>query len=144
MAVQESLRPKIYEIGEVMAKKATAKNAFTGSWRIVSMSAWEDEYLDEDVQAYIEFDGKGLGYFQFGYVQGQIDYQTSTRDGKPSVEFSWEGGDGADGSELAGRGWAVLEDGQLDGMFFVHMGDASEFIAKPAAAKKRPKTKRTK
>jgi hypothetical protein len=39
------------------------KFPFTGSWRIVSMSAWEDDYLDEEVQAFIEFDEKGGGSF---------------------------------------------------------------------------------
>jgi hypothetical protein len=32
-----------------------AKNPFEGRWRIVSMSAWEDDFLDEEVEAYIEF-----------------------------------------------------------------------------------------
>lgn len=87
-----------------MAKKPAVQSLFTGSWHIVSMSAWEDECLNEEVQAFIEFDETGGGSFQFGYVQGQIDYRTMNRDGKPAVEFSWEGGDGADGTPLTGRG----------------------------------------
>ena len=39
-----------------MAKKVQSRNPFTGRWRIVSMSAWEDEYLDEEVQAFFEGD----------------------------------------------------------------------------------------
>src|SRR5436309_1450908 len=100
-----------------MAKaRPQPKSHFTGSWRIVSMSAWEVEYLDEEVQAFIEFDEKGGGSFQFGYVQGQIDWRTANRDGKPAVNFSWEGGDGADGTPLTGRGWAILGDDELQGM----------------------------
>src|SRR5450755_180781 len=76
-----------------MAEKPKTKSVFTGRWRIVSTSAWEDDYLDEEVQAFIEFDEKGGGSFQFGYVQGQIDYRTTKREEKPAVEFSWEGGD---------------------------------------------------
>src|ERR1700722_13124566 len=107
-----------------MAKaKPKPKSPFTGRWRIVSVSAWEDEYLDEDVQAFIEFDERGGGSFQFGYIQGQVDYRTANRDGKPAVEFSWEGGDGADGTPLTGRGWAVLEGDELKGKFFFHGGD---------------------
>jgi hypothetical protein len=117
------------------------KSPFTGSWRIVSMSAWEDDYLDEEVQAFIEFDEKGSGSFQFGYVQGQIDYRTTNREGKPAVEFSWEGGDGADGTPLSGRGWAILGDDELSGMFCIHEGDDSEFVAKRAVAKKATKRK---
>ena len=100
------------------------------------MSAWEDDYLDEEVQAFIEFDEKGGGSFQFGYVQGQIDYLTTNRNGKPAVEFSWEGGDGADGTPLTGRGWAVLQNDGLQGMFCIHESDASEFVAKRADGKK--------
>src|ERR1700745_495701 len=47
-----------------MAKKAKPPNPFTGRWRIVSMSAWGDEYLAEEVQAFIEFEEKGGGSFQ--------------------------------------------------------------------------------
>ena len=71
----------------------------------------EDDYLNEEVQAFIEFNAGNGGSFQFGYVQGQIDYRATNRDGKPAVEFSWEGGDGADGTALTGRGWAILGDG---------------------------------
>jgi hypothetical protein len=34
------------------------------------MSGWEDEALNEEVQAFIEFDEQGCGSFQFGYVRG--------------------------------------------------------------------------
>ena len=110
--------------------KSKPKFPCIGRWRIVSMSAWDDEYLDEEVEAFIEFNDKGDGSFQFGYVQGQIDYRTTKQDGKPAVEFSWEGGDGADGTPLTGRGWAILGDDELNGMFCIHEGDDSEFVAK--------------
>src|SRR5438067_410130 len=125
-----------------MAKKSKPPNPFTGRWRIVSMSAWEDDYLDEAVQAFIEFKEKGSGSFQFGYVEGLIDHHTTKRGEEPAVEFSWEGGDGADGTPLTGRGWAVLRDDELHGMFFIHEGDDSEWVAKKIAAPKsarRPK-----
>ena len=64
---------------------AKQKSPFTGRWRIVSMSAWEDDYLDEEVEAFIEFEDKGSGSFQFGYVQGQIDHCTTNREEKPAV-----------------------------------------------------------
>ena len=112
-----------------MAKKSKPPSPITGRWRIVSMSAWEDDYLDEEVQAFIEFEEKGGGSFQFGYFQGLIDWRLTTRDGEPAVQWSWEGGDGADGTPLTGRGWAVLKDGGLHGEFFIHDGDDSEFVA---------------
>jgi len=117
-----------------MAKKA--KKDFEGRWRITWMDQWDQEYVDEEVEGFIEFEPKGLGSFQFGYVQGQTDYRATTRDGKSAVEFSWEGGDGADGTPLSGRGWAVVEGDQLKGMICIHLGDESEFKATRIALKK--------
>jgi hypothetical protein len=37
------------------------------------MEAWDEDYLDMEVQAYLRMDAKGLGDFQFGLVSGQID-----------------------------------------------------------------------
>lgn len=56
-----------------MAKKSAAQDPFLGLWRIASMSEWDGEYLHKEVHAYIEFEPTGLGSFQFGYVQGQVD-----------------------------------------------------------------------
>jgi len=108
--------------------KRKPKFPFQGRWQIVSMTEWDEDYLNEEVEAFIDFGANDLGSFQFGYVQGDIDYQTTERDGKPAVEFSWEGGDGADGTPLTGRGWAVLDGGELKGMFFIHRGDESGFV----------------
>jgi hypothetical protein len=121
--------------------KPKPKSPFTGHWRIVSMSAWEDEYLDEEVEAFIEFNDKGDGSFQFGYVRGVIDHRITNRGGESAVEFSWEGGDGADGTPLTGRGWALRRDDELHGEFFIHQGDQSEFVAKKAKNQKRPSRK---
>lgn len=112
------------------------KNVFVGAWRITSMSAWEDEYLDEEVEAYIEFNERGGGAFQFGYIQGTIDYRATTRDGKPAVEFSWEGGDSADGTPMTGRAWAILDGDELTGEFFIHDGEDSDFMAKRSRSKR--------
>jgi hypothetical protein len=116
----------------------------TGRWRIVSMSAWEDEYLDEAVQAFFEFEENASGSFQFGYIEGVMDWRTKIRDGKAAVEFSWEGGDGADGTPLTGRGWAVLEGDELRGVFYIHDGDESDFVAtRPTEKKATKRMKRT-
>ena len=86
-------------------KKSKPKSPFLGRWHIVSMSKWDEDYLNEEVQAFIEFDDKGGGSFQFGYVRGVIDYREGLRDGKPGVEWSWDGNDEMDPAQ--GRGWAV-------------------------------------
>ena len=70
--------------------KSVPVSRLTGRWRITSMSAREDDYLDEEVEAYIEFDEEGCGSFQFGYVRGIMDhYSTKMRDGKRVVQFSF-------------------------------------------------------
>ena len=83
-----------------MAKKA--KSPFTGLWHIVSMETWDEDYFNKEVQAFIEFGADGIGHFQFGYVTGYMDWRAGTRDGQPAVEWSWEGGGGADGTALTG------------------------------------------
>jgi hypothetical protein len=116
---------------------AKSKSTFTGSWHIVSMSGWEDEALNEEVQAFIEFDEEGCGSFQFGYVQGVTDhYRTKRRDRMRVAQFSWHGEDGADGTPLDGMGWVILEGGQLTGTLCIHLGDELEFVAKRAKAPK--------
>src|SRR5262245_2672875 len=90
--------------------KPKPKSPFLGRWDIVSMSNWDEEYFNEEVQAYIEFGPDQGGEFQFGYVRGEIDYREGLRDGEPCAEWSWEGTDGADATPMSGRGWAKLGD----------------------------------
>ena len=106
--------------------KAKSKNWVLGQWSIDSMSMWDKEYIDEEVPGYMEFGADNLGSFQFGYVQGDVDYRVTERGDKPAVEFSFEGGDGADGTPCTGRGWMTLDGETLTGMFYFHRGDESE------------------
>lgn len=121
-----------------MSKKKT-DNPFTGRWRIVSMPGWDEDYLDEEVLAFIEFEDKEVGRFHFGNVQGHMDCRLTTRDGEPAMEWSWDGNAEMDAAQ--GRGWAVLRGDELHGMIFLHMADDSEFMArriKPGRRSKRP------
>lgn len=109
----------------------TKHASLTGRWRITEMEAWEKDYVDEEVRAYIEFRRDGVGEFQFGLVFGQMDYQRTTRDGQPAVEFTWDGSDELDPAN--GRGWAVLEsNGRQTGRIYFHQGDDSGFAARRA------------
>jgi len=110
-----------------MAKKSKPPSPFEGRWRIVSMSAWDEDFIDEEEEGYFEFYDKG-GEFHFGYVHGHMDCRLTTRDGEPAVEWSWEGNDEMDPAQ--GRGWAVVKNDELHGMVFFHGGDDSEFVAK--------------
>jgi len=113
-------------------KKPKPPSPFVGRWHIASMNMWDDDDLNEEVRAFIEFGANGNGAFQFGYVQGILDCREGPRDREPATEFSWEGGDAADGTPLTGRGWAVLRQDELHGMIFIHQGDESEFVAERA------------
>jgi hypothetical protein len=84
-----------------MAKKAKPPSPFEGRWRITSMEMWSQDVVDAEVEGFVEFEPNGLGNFQFAYVSGDIDYRDSTRDGKPSVEWSWDGNDEMDPGKRA-------------------------------------------
>lgn len=118
------------------------KNWAVGRWLIESMDQWDRDFIDEEVRGYFEFDTRGLGSFQFGYVQGQIDYRLGARDGKPAVEFSWDGRDEMDPAQ--GRGWLLCEGEELRGMFFIHLGDESEIVLTREREKKRPASRKRK
>lgn len=107
--------------------KPSAK-LFTGYWRIVEMEVWGEDVLDLLGPAHLAIEDERLGELQFVAVQGAIDAQLCTRDGRPAIEFSWEGDD--DGHPTLGRGWAVLDEGgKLQGRIFIHRGDHSDFTA---------------
>jgi len=120
-----------------MVKRANAPSVVAGRWRIVSMSAWDDEFIDEEEEGYFEFDQQGNGQFHFGYVHGDMDCRLTTRDGEPAVEWTWNGNDEMDPAQ--GRGWAVVNSDELHGMIFFHGGDDSEFVAKKSKPARKPK-----
>ncbi len=103
-------------------------NKLTGRWRIDWMEVWGKDAIDLLGPAFIEFDDDVLGEFRFIAVTGHMHCDYGEREGKPGVEFSWEGNDEMD--PVTGRGWAVLEpDGQLKGRIHIHLGDHSAFTA---------------
>ena len=66
-----------------MAKsKPKSKNPFAGRWRIISMSAWEQDFIDEEEEGYFEFVQKGGGELHFGYVHGHIDCSNPTSESR--------------------------------------------------------------
>ena len=89
-----------------MAKTAKAPNLFTDRLWIVSMNAWDEEFIDKEQEGYIEFDQKGNGQFHFGQVHGQMTCHPATRDDEPALEWTWDGNDKIDSAQ--GRGWAVI------------------------------------
>ncbi|MDO5745642.1 MAG: hypothetical protein Q4P23_14400 [Micrococcaceae bacterium] len=101
-----------------------------GRWRIVEMDVWDREALDLVGPAFIEFTGDGDGEFLFVAVSGWLDCRPAEREGRPGVEFSWDGDD--EGQRTNGRGWAAWsEDQSIHGHIFIHQGDDSAFLARP-------------
>ena len=96
--------------------KTKAKSPVEGLWHIDSMSEWDEDYFNEEVQAFIELEANGTGHFQFGYVQGYMDWRPGTRDGTGYMD-------------------------DLHGRIVIHLGDESDFVATRAKAPKRPKRK---
>jgi hypothetical protein len=54
-----------------MAMKTSFK-PFVGKWSIVEMEAWDQEYIDMEVQGHFTFNQDGSGHFQFGLAQGEM------------------------------------------------------------------------
>ena len=107
------------------------------------MSMWDKDYIDEEVPGYFEFGANNLGSFHFGYVQGDVDYRVTERGDKPTVEFSFKGGDGADGTPCTGRGWMTLNGETLAGMFYFHRGDDTEIeLSRMAQEKAKPRKRK--
>lgn len=91
------------------------------------MEQWDSEYFDMEVEAFIAFEAGNTGSFQFGLVQGEIDYRVAVVGGRPRAEWSFLGRDEMD--EASGRGWAEVDGDSLKGVFFLHGGDESSFRA---------------
>jgi PAS domain-containing protein len=99
-----------------------------GGWRIIEMELLDGETVDLMGAALIEFGQDQTGRFRFVAVEGWMDCRHEQREGRPHVEFSWEGHDDSD--QAHGRGWATLaNDGSLQGRIYFHMGDDSSFRA---------------
>ena len=92
------------------------------------MEAWDVADIELLGPAFIQFGPRGGGRFRFIAVEGWMDCRSGQRDGRPFMEFSWEGHD--EGDPASGRGWAALErDGSLTGHLFLHLADDSGFRA---------------
>ena len=113
---------------------------FSGTWRIVKMSNWDEEYCNMEVQAFINIKKSGAGEFQFGLVSGSMSGEFIQRDGDKIFDFTWEGSDECD--ESSGDGWMkIKKDGTAEGEIRFHEGDKSMFWAKKRDSKKSDKVR---
>jgi hypothetical protein len=104
------------------------ENKYIGKWRITEMEHWEKDFIDMVVPGYILFQKEKDGRFQFGAVEGEIDYRIEKSGEIERLEFTWAGQD--EGDPVCGRGWAVIDCNKLNGKIFFHMGDETWLKAK--------------
>jgi len=117
------------------ATSATRIN-LSGKWRITEMDLWDQAAIDLVGPAFIEFKGEG-GRFRFIAVDGWMDCRHGQRNGRPFVDFTWDGND--EGDPASGRGWVLpRHDGSLTGHIYFHHGDDSSFTAMPFEDDGRP------
>ena len=100
---------------------------FAGKWRIAEMEVWDQEYVDMEVSGFVRISSNGTGRFQFGLVSGDIDGRVEQCGNSQRFEFSWFGQDEND--PVCGRGWAVVENDELQGRIYLHLADDSAFRA---------------
>lgn len=103
---------------------------FVGNWRITEMEAWDVEYFDMEVPAYLTIRKDLSGDFQFGLVQAQLDGKIESADAASPLVFTWSGFDEND--PVNGRGWLTANGDQAEGRIFIHLGDESGFTAERA------------
>ncbi len=107
---------------------------YSGKWRIAEMGMWDSDYLDMEVEAYIEIDETGSGEFQFGLVSGEIDGEVVKHRDDERFDFTWEGNDECE--PAFGSGWLKLKDkNSVDGRIKFHQGDSSSLVAKRISSK---------
>ncbi|MEP1206082.1 MAG: hypothetical protein ABJL64_20160 [Rhizobiaceae bacterium] len=105
-----------------------SENLFEGEWQITEMAKWDHKAINLVSQANIIFDDDEMGSLLYVAVRGFMDCRYSQRNGRPLVEFSWQGRDERD--ETCGRGWASIEeDGSMSGHIYIHCGEDSSFGA---------------
>lgn len=101
---------------------------FIGKWIILEMEAWDQEFVNMEVQGHFTFKKDGTGHFQFGLVRGEMDCYAEIINGRERIEFSWEGQSELDPE--SGRGWVEIENGEMNGRIFFYHGDDSSFRAR--------------
>ena len=92
------------------------------------MEMWDQGFIDMETEGYFLFEDDELGSFQFGLVQGRVDYRIEKIGEVERLEFSWEGQDEND--DALGRGWVSVKNDHLEGRFYFHLGEDSWFKAK--------------
>jgi len=101
---------------------------FLDKWFIKEMDMWDKDYINMEVDGYIEIYDECNGNFQFGLVKGDIIYKINKFKNKEILKFKFTAVDELD--PVAGTGWLkIIKDGVVEGEFSFHNGDTSAFVA---------------
>lgn len=120
---------QIIQRGNNMVFDEEGKSEFEGKWQIYKMELWDEDYINMEVQAYIEIDTDDNGRFQFGLVYGEIRGESIEYSEPKRLTFTWGGSDECD--PASGRGWVELKGPDLmRGKIKFHRGDSSKFLAR--------------
>ena len=123
-------------------KRPGAEHPFVGTWHIIAMELWDDDYVNMERQAFVEISPDNLGSFQFGLVRGNLDGYVETFEAErprrsahatdptaTTYAFTWDGFDELD--EMSGSGWMRLTGpDEAVGLIKLHLGDRSTFRAR--------------
>jgi hypothetical protein len=106
---------------------------YAGTWHILEMEQWDEDYFNMEVQAFLHIEPNGMGHFQFGLVSGVLDGEVLKTGNFERFEFTWEGQDEND--PTLGSGWLKLSGkDKARGSIKIHLGDRSAFLAVRAEA----------
>jgi hypothetical protein len=111
-----------------------APNIFIGNWRITEMEAWDADYFDMEVSAYLTIRKDLTGEFQFGLVQAQLDGKIESAETPSRLAFSWSAFDENDA--VNGRGWLSATGGH----YYKSPDPATLLPCKPACSTLRTAT----
>lgn len=116
--------------GQARNRRTPSPDSWTSLKR--TLRTWDNDFIDAEEPAFIEFRAGGRGTFHFGYVHCEIDWRPEKRRSPPGAAFTFEGNDEMD--PTSGRGWAVVQtDGTLVGRLHFYQGGDSDFAAKGAS-----------
>jgi len=99
---------------------------FLYKWFIKQMDMWDIDYINMEVDGYIEVYDECNGNFQFGLVKGDIIYKIYKVNNKEVLKFT-----AIDEFDLVtGTGWMeIIENGVVEGEFSFDNGDTSGLVA---------------
>src|SRR6266852_3176723 len=102
--------------------------SFHGSWRIVPMDEWNEEYPEIVETTRIPIDKRGQGDFIFGVVKGCFDCRFTVRATLRRIFMVWV----EPGRQFGWKPWASIQTKRnLDGHLFIHLSQYSYVVAKP-------------